>query len=331
MSAQGKRPTSRTSSNKAIPSYGHLSLVELMKNNYLKYVISTNCDGLHLKSGIDKTKLVEIHGNTNIEMCENCHREFCRDESVRNHSNDVHDHFTGRMCPECGGKLNDTIINFNENLYDLNVEKAYSNARTADLMLVLGSSLRISVWAVDEVVQNPNANLVIINLQKTPFDNCALVIHERTDKVMQMVMTQLKLEIPQWTLHRSVQIFTAASPTQTTLSEDNISIMIKGVDQIGQSYNFIPAIQVHFGDKQNTLSFKNNSNLPYIVKAKLNMKKVSNVNIKLFFVGNYSETPFELQLPFSQVAASTSTNPIRCELFWDPIKNQWRSELKEKN
>jgi len=63
--------------------------------------------------------LAELHGNTNLEVCEKCGREYMRDFRVRN-AQKVHEHKTGRSCdnPDCRGPLIDTIINFGENLND---------------------------------------------------------------------------------------------------------------------------------------------------------------------------------------------------------------------
>ena len=47
-------------------------------------MISQNVDGLHRKSGILPEKIAELHGNTNIEICTTCKKEYLRDSRVRN-------------------------------------------------------------------------------------------------------------------------------------------------------------------------------------------------------------------------------------------------------
>lgn len=59
-------------------------MVELVNKGYLKHVISQNVDGLHRRSGIPADKLCEVHGNTNVEFCEKCKKEYLRDFRVRN-------------------------------------------------------------------------------------------------------------------------------------------------------------------------------------------------------------------------------------------------------
>lgn len=52
--------------NNALPSFTHMALVALEKMGYLKYLISQNTDGLHMKSGFNAKKLSDLHGNRNV-------------------------------------------------------------------------------------------------------------------------------------------------------------------------------------------------------------------------------------------------------------------------
>lgn len=56
----------------ALPTKTHMALVALQNAHLLKHIISQNCDGLHVKSGIKKENISELHGNAFMEYCEKC-------------------------------------------------------------------------------------------------------------------------------------------------------------------------------------------------------------------------------------------------------------------
>ena len=122
-----------------------MALVELMEQGYLKHIISQNVDGLHRKSGIPADQISELHGNTNLEVCEKCKKDYMRDFRVREATKNK-DHKTSRMCDnkECNGQLHDSIINFGESLNPEIIKGAWDNGVKSDLMLCLGSSMRVA-------------------------------------------------------------------------------------------------------------------------------------------------------------------------------------------
>ena len=175
-----------------------MSLVELAEKEHLKLLISQNTDGMHRKSGIPADKLAELHGNANLDHCDNCGREHMRDFYTRKS--------TKCDTPGCGGTLRDTIINFGENLNDDILDNAFNNCKRADLFIVIGSSLRVTP-ASDmplKVVRNKiGGKLIIINLQKTPYDKDAkLCIHGKCDDIIKLLMKKLDYKIPSWKMQR---------------------------------------------------------------------------------------------------------------------------------
>ena len=80
----------------AMPSHTHMSIVQLQKHGHVKFVVSQNTDGLHLRNGLHPDALAELHGNTNLEICKRCGMRHLRDFRTRT-SCRVHDHFTDRV------------------------------------------------------------------------------------------------------------------------------------------------------------------------------------------------------------------------------------------
>lgn len=136
---QGRMRTKPTVSTLcAIPTKTHMSIVKLIQTEKVKYLVSQNTDGLHRRSGVPAEKISELHGNSNREVCEDCGKEYLRDFSaVASYRKSVHDHYTGRRCVKCNGKLKDTIINFGEPLPQKQLELAFEHAERADFCLYL--------------------------------------------------------------------------------------------------------------------------------------------------------------------------------------------------
>ncbi|XP_076897588.1 NAD-dependent protein deacetylase SRT1-like [Bidens hawaiensis] len=96
--------------HRAMPSRTHMALVELERAGILKFVISQNIDGLHLRSGIPREKLSELHGNSFMEKCTSCGNEYFRDFEVESVGLKV----TPRRCSnvDCDAKLKDTVLDW---------------------------------------------------------------------------------------------------------------------------------------------------------------------------------------------------------------------------
>jgi NAD-dependent SIR2 family protein deacetylase len=201
--AKGQKPVSRP--NFKMPTLAHMAVKRLVDEELVKYVVSQNTDGLHVRSGIPDNKIAELHGNTNKEFCKKCKKMFYRDFHTRE-AHDVHDHTTSRKCT-CGEYLNDTIINFSESLPEEELKNGIDNSEKSDLAIVLGTSLRVSPACTLPSMKKKEGSLVICNLQKTPYDKTAqMVIHTQTDKLMGLLMQELGLPIPDFVFEFGFQV-----------------------------------------------------------------------------------------------------------------------------
>ena len=100
-----------------------------------------NVDGLHLRSGLPRSKLSILHGDCFVEKCERCKLEYVRDFDVGGVSFKP----TGRLCEDdkCQGVLRDVVVDWNDALPEIDLDEAEKVCRSADLVIALGTSLRI--------------------------------------------------------------------------------------------------------------------------------------------------------------------------------------------
>ncbi len=296
LEATGGRRTERTVPMlSALPTPGHMALVKLQDEGILKHLISQNVDGMHRKSGILPGNLSELHGNTNLEICERCGKEYLRDFSCAANSSLAH--YTGRICsiPGCNGQLKDSIINFGENLLHHVVTKAIQESNKSDVYICLGSSLTVTPAAdmPKGVGQREGAKLVIVNLQKTPLDDFAdLRIFSKCDEVMEGLMRELGLEIPPFILKRQVLV-----------THSSGRIRIAAVDVDGTPLSLFSRVEVSFAKSSKKHHIMANESS---VAFHFDMEKgdyddddsdqrAAAATITLHFVGHYNEPPLTLE------------------------------------
>nr|XP_027064735.1 NAD-dependent protein deacetylase SRT1-like isoform X3 [Coffea arabica]XP_027064736.1 NAD-dependent protein deacetylase SRT1-like isoform X3 [Coffea arabica]XP_027064737.1 NAD-dependent protein deacetylase SRT1-like isoform X3 [Coffea arabica]XP_027064738.1 NAD-dependent protein deacetylase SRT1-like isoform X3 [Coffea arabica] len=178
-----------------MPSLTHVALVELEKAGILKFVISQNVDSIHLRSGIPREKLAELHGNSFMEICPSCGAEYLRDFEVET----IGMKETPRRCSDikCGAKLRDTVLDWEDALPPKEMNAASKHCRMADVVLCLGTSLQITpACNLPLKSLRGGGKIVIVNLQPTPKDKKAwLVVHGMVDQVMAGVMERLNCQI----------------------------------------------------------------------------------------------------------------------------------------
>ena len=151
------------------PNIAHNYLKHLEDINKLKAVITQNIDGLHTNKVV-----YEVHGTISKNKCIKCGKEYDKDTVFK--SNDI------PMC-SCGGLIKPKVVLYGESLPEYEVNKSIESILNADTLLVLGSSLTVYP-AAGFINYFKGKNLVIINLDSTPFDDRAtLVINDKLSNV----------------------------------------------------------------------------------------------------------------------------------------------------
>ncbi|XP_029108317.1 NAD-dependent protein deacetylase sirtuin-7 [Scleropages formosus] len=217
---QKGRSVSTSDLSAAEPTLTHMSIRMLHKEKLVQHVVSQNCDGLHLRSGLPRHALSELHGNMFMEVCTSCSpaREYVRLFDVTERTA-LRRHGTSRRCPQCGGELRDTIVHFGERgtlEQPLNWKGAMEAAAKADVILCLGSSLKVlkkytCLWCMNKSTDK-RPKLYIVNLQWTPKDDLAtLKIHAKCDDAMRLLMQELDITIPPY-VKAEDPIFRLATP-----------------------------------------------------------------------------------------------------------------------
>ena len=175
----------------ARPTFTHRALTKLASVDIVKYVVTQNVDGLHRRSGLPRSKHAVLHGCVFTEKCERCGEEYFRDFDLGG----VSFQKTGRQCTknDCGGDLRDTILDWDDALPEDDWDRSQDECEAADLVLALGTSLRIEPAGSLPLRAK---KFVIVNLQVTPLDDDAtLIIKERVDRVMEHLLKELNIKL----------------------------------------------------------------------------------------------------------------------------------------
>ncbi|MBQ6592663.1 MAG: NAD-dependent protein deacylase [Solobacterium sp.] len=157
----------------AKPNIVHEYIAKLEKAGRCIGTVTQNIDGLHTAAG---SKVVyEIHGSVLRNHCEDCGRSYSLEDVM---AQDGVPH-----CKHCGGLIKPDVVLYEEPLDGFILNRAISLIRSADVLVVLGTSL--VVYPAAGLLQYfSGRKLVLINRDATPYDSAAdLLIQDTFDHV----------------------------------------------------------------------------------------------------------------------------------------------------
>jgi NAD-dependent deacetylase len=152
----------------AEPNAAHLALAELERRGLVRAVITQNIDLLHGKAG--SRDVVEVHGSIRTSHCPTCGAVYALDTVLE---------LLGSgdgvpRCTACGGVLKPDVVFFDELLPEAEIDRAFTLAEEARLLLVVGSALEVHpVAGLPLTTLEAGGQLAIVNRGPTAFDGRA--------------------------------------------------------------------------------------------------------------------------------------------------------------
>lgn len=198
---KGEKPQISLTWDEAVPTPTHMALVALEAQGLIKYCVTQNVDGLHLRSGFPRNRLSCLHGDVFTEECDKCGTQYINLDPVPT----MAQRYTGNVCDvsksggrSCRGKLKDMILDWEADLPLKDIIAAEEHSKIADLHLTLGTSLQIvPAGNLPTLSKKNNGKLVIVSLSKTKHDKKADIrIYAKVDDVMSGLMERLSIPIP---------------------------------------------------------------------------------------------------------------------------------------
>ena len=162
----------------AEPNAGHLALAELERQGKHVEIATQNVDCLHQKAG--STKVYEIHGTIATMTCMKCGEKAQTSDYADMFSNGKVPH-----CSHCGGVLKPDLTFFGEELPSEPLRKAKLAFLDADLVMVLGTSLKVAPANTLPSYRVKGTPLIVINHDPTTYDDVAdFVSHEKIGEIL---------------------------------------------------------------------------------------------------------------------------------------------------
>lgn len=119
-------------------------------------VITQNIDNLYEEAGTKH--LVDFHGNLYHVYCEKCGQTVPVEEYLKSRIHNLDD-----------GPLRPDIVLYDEGIKQQNIIDAVKAMQTADLVVIVGTSMKVYPFAGLLEYRNKNAKVIAINRQKLSF------------------------------------------------------------------------------------------------------------------------------------------------------------------
>jgi len=196
-----------------MPTYSHMAITRMIEAGKVKFVVSSNHDNMHRKSGTTDEYLAELFGNAYVEKCTKCLKTYQRKVVCPP---------TNRICDDdqCKGKLIKSGVRYGQATPQEPLKNGMFHAQKADLSIVLGSSMGTSPFCQ----MPPKAKaMVLCNLGVTGYDKyAALTFKMQCDEFMHKVVEIMGIKMGSYRYAQKFEI------GYKKIGDRNYKIMLKG-------------------------------------------------------------------------------------------------------
>ncbi|MBC1631050.1 NAD-dependent protein deacylase [Listeria welshimeri] len=136
----------------AVPNLIHTKMAEMESKKNVT-IITQNIDGLHEKAG--SKKVVNFHGSLYHCYCQKCGMSVPAEDYLKS---DIHS--------ECSGIVRPDVVLYEEAIPDRAIDQSLEAMRGADLIVIVGTSFRVSPFCNLTDYQNNKARVFAVNKER---------------------------------------------------------------------------------------------------------------------------------------------------------------------
>lgn len=136
----------------AVPNTIHRKMAEIEADKNVT-VITQNIDGLHEKAG--SKKVVNFHGSLYHCYCQKCGRNVSASDYLQS---DIH--------ADCGGVIRPDVVLYEEAISESAIDQSLAAIREADLIIIVGTSFRVSPFCNLTDYRNKKARIFAVNKER---------------------------------------------------------------------------------------------------------------------------------------------------------------------
>ena len=166
-------------------SIAHYLSVLFDKHNILFKYYTQNIDGLDKKAGLNNDKLIEFHGTYYTATCLKCKQKYDTNNDIKN---DILNDIIPK-CKICEGIIQPDVVLYGDDLPDEMFEQLDYDFKNCDLLIVMGTSLKVEPFP--GMIEDPPLNVPRVLINNEPVVTYIEELKEENGKLIEISKDRL--------------------------------------------------------------------------------------------------------------------------------------------